>query len=102
MRRLRPGADGRGPRPLRAHNCDAPRHAKRAATSCPHQLRHAHAVEIAREQVPLVVIQRQLGHGNLGITSIYLQGIDSSEIIDTVHARQAPMIPASAGLRTLP
>jgi integrase/recombinase XerD len=54
----------------------------------PHQLRHAHAVEMAREEVPLVVIQRQLGHGNLGITSIYLQGIDSSEIIDTVHARQ--------------
>ena len=53
----------------------------------PHQLRHAHAVEMAREGVPLVVIQRQLGHANLGITSIYLQGIDSSEIIETVHGR---------------
>jgi len=65
-----------------------------------HQLRHAHAVEMAREGVPLVVIQRQLGHAHLGVTSIYLQGIDSSEIIDTVHARRPPMIPASAGLRT--
>jgi len=64
----------------------------------PHQLRHAHAVEIAKEGVPLVVIQRQLGHANLGITSVYLQGIDSSEIIDTVHSRPAPVIPASAGL----
>jgi hypothetical protein len=36
--------------------------------------------------VPLIVIQRQLGHTNLGITSIYLQGIDNTEIIDTVHA----------------
>ncbi len=36
----------------------------------PHQLRHAHAVEMAHEGVPLVVIQRQLGHANLGITSI--------------------------------
>ena len=36
----------------------------------PHQLRHAHAVEMAREGVPLVVIQRQLGHANLGVTSI--------------------------------
>jgi hypothetical protein len=27
----------------------------------------------------------QLGHSNLGVTSIYLQGIDSSEIINTVH-----------------
>ena len=59
----------------------------------PHQLRHAHAVEMAHEGVPLVVIQRQLGHSNLGITSIYLQGIDNSEIIDTVHARRAPMVP---------
>ena len=65
----------------------------------PHQLRHAHAVEMARESVPLNVIQRQLGHANLGITSIYLQGIDNSEIIDTIHARTAPMLPASAGLR---
>jgi site-specific recombinase XerD len=55
----------------------------------PHQLRHAHAVEMAREGVPLIVIQRQLGHTNLGITSIYLQGIDNTEIIDTVHARRA-------------
>ena len=35
------------------------------------------------------VIQRQLGHANLGITSVYLQGIDNAEIIDTVHARRA-------------
>ena len=65
----------------------------------PHQLRHAHAVEMAREGVPLIVIQRQLGHSNLGITSVYLQGIDNAEIIDTVHARRAPMIPVSPSLR---
>jgi site-specific recombinase XerD len=65
----------------------------------PHQLRHAHAVEMAREGVPLNVIQRQLGHANLGITSVYLEGIDNAEIIDTVHARRAPMIPASTALR---
>jgi site-specific recombinase XerD len=65
----------------------------------PHQLRHAHAVEMAREGVPLIVIQRQVEHSNLGITSIYLQGIDSGEIIETVHARRAPMIPVSASLR---
>jgi site-specific recombinase XerD len=65
----------------------------------PHQLRHAHAVEMAREGVPLTVVQRQLGHANLGVTSIYLQGIDNSEIINTVFARPAPTLPASAGLR---
>jgi site-specific recombinase XerD len=66
----------------------------------PHQLRHAHAIEMAHEGVPLVVIQRQLGHAHLGITSIYLQGIDSSEIINRVHSRPAPVISATAGLAT--
>ena len=64
----------------------------------PHQLRHAHAVELAREGMPLIAIQRQLGHSNLGITSVYLQGIDSGEIIETVHARRQPMIPVSTSL----
>jgi integrase/recombinase XerD len=65
----------------------------------PHQLRHAHAVEMAREGVPLIVIQRQLGHTNLGMTSIYLQGVDSTEIIDTVHTRRPPMVRVDARLR---
>jgi integrase/recombinase XerD len=64
----------------------------------PHQLRHAHAVEMAREGVPPNVIQRQLGHTDLGVTSVYLQGIDNAEIIDTIHNRRAPMMPASAAL----
>jgi integrase/recombinase XerD len=53
---------------------------------------------MAREGVPLNVIQRQLGHPNVGITSIYLQGIDSGEIIETVRARRPPVIPAAAAL----
>ena len=65
----------------------------------PHQLRHAHAVEMAHEGVPLIVIQRQLGHSNLGITSVYLQGIDNSEIIDAFHARRPPMIQVNASPR---
>jgi hypothetical protein len=64
----------------------------------PHQLRHAHAVEMAREGVPLNVIQRQLGHADLCVTSVYLQGIDNTEVISTIHARRAPTMPASAGL----
>ncbi len=54
---------------------------------------------MAREGMRLIVIQRQLGHSNLGITSIYLQGIDNAEIIDTVHSRRAPMVPVSTSLR---
>jgi integrase/recombinase XerD len=41
-----------------------------------------------------------LGHADLGVTSVYLRGIDNTEIIDTVHQRRPPMIPASAGLLT--
>ena len=64
----------------------------------PYQLRHARAVEMAREGVPLNVIQRQLGHANLGVTSIYMQGIDSGEIIETVRSGRPPVIPAGAAL----
>jgi site-specific recombinase XerD len=65
----------------------------------PHQLRHAHALELAHEGVALNIIQRQLGHANLGTTSIYLQGIDTEEIIATVHGRRGPMMSATARLR---
>ena len=44
------------------------------------------------------IIQRQLGHTDLGTTSPYLQGIDPIEIIDTVRTRQPPTIPMTAGL----
>ena len=53
---------------------------------------------MAREGLPLPVIQRQLGHAHLGVTSTYLQGIDTSETISIVNHRPAPVIPASAGL----
>jgi site-specific recombinase XerD len=66
----------------------------------PHQLRQAHAIEMAHGGIPLPIIQRQLGHYvGLGITSISLQGIDTREIVDTVHHRRPPVIPASAGVR---
>ncbi len=64
----------------------------------PHQLRDKHALELLREDVTLVVSQRQLGHSNPGITSVYLQGIDNAEIIETMHARRAPMLPVRTSL----
>ena len=64
----------------------------------PHQLRHAHAVEMSRKGISLIVIQRQLGHADLAITSRYLRGIDNTEIIAAVHDRPAPMIPADPRL----
>ena len=44
-------------------------------------------------------MSRARSHSNLGITSVYLQGIDSGEIIEIVHARRAPMMPVSMSLR---
>jgi site-specific recombinase XerD len=64
----------------------------------PHQLRHAPAVELAREGVAANIIQRQLGHTDLGTASTYLQGIDPTEIIDAVRSRRQPTIRATAGL----
>ena len=51
----------------------------------PHQLRHAHAVELAREGVPLNIIQRQLGHADLGTTGDLPPGHRTEEIIAAVH-----------------
>jgi site-specific recombinase XerD len=82
--------------------CEFRRAAARAGVRrrfAPHQLRHAHALELAREGVALNIVHRQLGHTNVGTTSIYLQGIDPEEIIATVHTRRPPMMSASAGLR---
>jgi hypothetical protein len=38
------------------------------------------------------------GHADLAITSRYLRGIDNTEIIEAVHQRPEPMIPASRHL----
>jgi hypothetical protein len=48
--------------------------------------------------VPLVVTS-ELGHSNLGITSVLPSKGWTMSIIDTVHTRRAPMIPVSTWLR---
>jgi len=52
---------------------------------------------MSREGIPLLVIQRQLGHADLAVTSTYLRGIDNTEIIHAVYERPVPMIPVSPG-----
>jgi hypothetical protein len=47
--------------------------------------------------VPLIAIQRHLGHTDLGITSIYLQGIDNTE-----SHRHRPRPPLADGPRIQP
>ena len=36
---------------------------------------------MSRARVALMIIQRQFGPGEVGITSVYLRGIDDAEII---------------------
>ncbi|MGB0093035.1 MAG: site-specific integrase [Solirubrobacteraceae bacterium] len=94
----RPPADHGPPAGVRSQLHHAAARAGVRRRFAPHQLRHAHAVEMSREGVPLLVIQRQLGHADLAITSVYLRGIDNTEIVHAVHERPAPMIPATRGL----
>ena len=54
----------------------------------PHGLRHAHAVELAREGVPVPIIQRQLGHASLATTSRYLAGLSPEETIRAIRRRE--------------
>jgi hypothetical protein len=46
----------------------------------------------------MFVVRHLLSHG-ASWRSIYVQGIDSAEIIDTVHARRPPMVPVDSSLR---
>jgi site-specific recombinase XerD len=64
----------------------------------PHALRHTCATEILRAGANISDVRTFLGHADLAITSRYLRGIDSTEIIAAVHERQAPMIPADPRL----
>ena len=65
-------------------------HARRAGIHKrirPHQLRHACACDMAREGVPLHLIQRQLGHADLGMTAKYLAGISGHEVVTAMASR---------------
>ena len=53
----------------------------------PHGLRHTGAAELAREGVPLNVIQAQLGHSSLATTDRYLAHIAPAQLIETMRAR---------------
>lgn len=53
----------------------------------PHALRHTFAVEMAREGMPAVMIQRLLGHSNLGTTTTYLASLSPEEAIELVRRR---------------
>ena len=48
------------------------------------------------------MIQRQLGHPYVSTTSVYLQGINTEEIISAIHARRAPLMQSAPGSNSEP
>lgn len=54
----------------------------------PHGMRHTHAGELALEQIPIPLIQRQLGHNRLETTSLYLQAIAPEATVTAIRQRK--------------
>ncbi len=52
-----------------------------------HGFRHTFAVELLREGVSVVNIQRLLGHSSLQTTAIYLASLSPEEALDAVRSR---------------
>ena len=57
----------------------------------PHQLRHSLAVDMVRNGMDVVTVQRQLRHSNLGMTANYLVGLSNEETIIAMSNRKAPV-----------
>jgi site-specific recombinase XerD len=52
-----------------------------------HGLRHSHAADLMREGVPVNVIQKQLGHANLSVTTAYLDHIAPEQVVAVIRER---------------
>jgi hypothetical protein len=74
------------------------RRGERPAALCAAPAPARHAVKLAHEGVPSTSSNVNWTTPTSAPTSIYLQGIENAEIIDTVHARRAPMTPATTAL----
>lgn len=72
---------------VRAKLHEAARQAGVLHRVAPHQLRHALAVDMARNNTPVPLISRQLGHSNVATTATYLAGISPEEVIGVMAER---------------
>jgi hypothetical protein len=50
-------------------------------------------VELMTEGHPMVVLQRQLRHANLQVTTIYMQAFPNRKVIDAIRSRPMPTLP---------
>lgn len=69
-----------------------------------HGLRHTMAFELATEGVPMHLIQQQLGHSNLAITSRYIAHLNPAETVARMKSREwgAAAAGASASVNAVP
>jgi integrase len=91
----------RGQRARRGSSCTSSRSRQECGGGSPRTSCATRTPLLLHQGIPLP-FQRQLGHSHLSTTGTYLQGIDTEEIISTVHARRAPMMHTSAGLALSP
>ena len=68
----------------------------------PHQFRHLHAIELVREGVPVHILQRQLGHANLAVTTVYLSSVAPEELLAVAQTRRPPSVLVTSFLAGLP
>jgi integrase len=61
-----------------------------------HGLRHTMAFELASEGVPMHLIQQQLGHSNLAITSRYISHLNPAETVARMKSREWGSAPTSS------
>jgi hypothetical protein len=45
--------------------------------------------------VPVHILQRQLGHANLAVTTVYLSSVAPEEVLAAAHRRQPPAVAAA-------
>jgi site-specific recombinase XerD len=69
---------------------DAAKRAGLRRRANPHSFRHAHAVELWREDIDVYTIQQQLGHARLDVTAAYLRGVAPVEILEPIGHRRPP------------
>ena len=55
-----------------------------------HGFRHTHAAELANEGTAIHVIQQQLGHANVAVTSRYINHLAPQQVIEATVSRKAP------------
>ena len=48
--------------------------------------------QVAAEGVPLNVLQRQLGHVSISVTSVYLDHISAGDVIEASRQRSIPSL----------